>query len=440
LRTRYYVTEKELATGNIPICAFRNAWVCSSNADSFSTRQLAIGKIVDYDSRELLTGETLRQTEQAMDKHRIKMTDIVLGQPLPWNVFDADNKLLLRKGFVVETEGQIDKLIEQGLFVEGQSKRESEEPPPKEHPSALRHINRAGRNLERLFLGFANEADVPAQIHETGREIAQAIDLNRGVCVASILLNQGVASIPVRHCINTAILSCIVARDMARPEQEIDAIVAAALTMNLGLIPHQKRLTRLPAGLSAEDALIVRSHPERSVELLRQAGVTDPDWLAFVAAHHESEDGSGFPAKAVAADIPFGAKILSTVERYCLRISAGEPAALLAHNAAFRDMLAKEKTHVEPKVAGALFKELGTYPIGCFVRLEGGELAIVSAKGDVPATPLVHEFVGRGNAPRTFPIQRNTALKAFHIQEMLRMDQVNFRFSMQQVWGDDAAA
>ena len=57
-----------------------------------------------------------------MDKLRIKMSDIVIGQPLPWNAFDADNKLLLRKGFVVETESQIEKLMEQGLFVEGDRK------------------------------------------------------------------------------------------------------------------------------------------------------------------------------------------------------------------------------------------------------------------------------------------------------------------------------
>ena len=374
-----------------------------------------------------------------MDKLRIKMSDIVIGQPLPWNVFDADNKLLLRKGFVVATESQIDKLIEQGLFVEGQSKKEADEPPPKEHPSALRHLNRAGRHLERLFLNLSNEADAPAQFGEIGREIAQALALNADVCIASIFLNQGSASAPVRHAINSAILSSLVARALARPAQEIDAIVAAALTMNLGLIPHQKRLIRIPSPLSQEDALVVRNHPLRSAELLRQAGVVDADWLAFVAAHHESEDGSGYPAKAAGADIPLGAKILSTVERYCLRVSAGEPAALLAPNAAFRDMLAKEKTHVDAKVAGALFKELGTYPMGSFVRLENGEVAIVSAKGDAPGTPSVHELVGRGNAPRTFPIQRNTALKAYHIQETLRMDQVNFRFSMQQVWGDDAA-
>ncbi|HEX7645659.1 MAG TPA: HD domain-containing phosphohydrolase [Burkholderiaceae bacterium] len=375
-----------------------------------------------------------------MDKQRIRMSDIVIGQPLPWNVFDAGNKLLLRKGFIVVTEGQIDKLIEQGLFVEGHTKREAEEPPPKENPSALRHVNRAARHLEKLFLNLSNEGDAAAQFREIAREIAQGLHVNADVCVASILLNQGSASLPVRHSVNVAILSCLVARAMGRPDEEIEAIVAAALTMNLGLIPHQKRLLRIPGNLGQEDALIIRNHPLRSVEILKQIGVEDAAWLACVAGHHESEDGSGYPAKSAGADIPLGAKILSTVERYCIRVSAGEPAGLLAHNAAFRDMLAKEKTHVDAKVAGALFKELGTYPVGSFVRLEGGEVAIVSGKGDAPATPVVHELVGRGNAPRTFPIQRNTVLKAYHIQEMIRMDQVNFRFSMQQVWGDDAAA
>lgn len=375
-----------------------------------------------------------------MDKQRIKMSDIVIGQPLPWNVFDADNKLLLRKGFVVATEGQIEKLIEQGLFVEGQSKRDAEEPPPKEHPSALRHLNHAARHLEKLVLSLSNETDAPSQFREIASEIDKGLHINADVCVASILLNQGSASLPVRHSLNVAILCRLVARAMACPDDEAASLVAAALTMNLGLIPHQKRLLRIPGTLSQEDALIVRNHPLRSVEILTQIGVDDTHWLACVAAHHESEDGSGYPAKSKGPDIALGARILSTVERYCIRVSAGEPASLMAHNAAFRDMLAKEKTHVDAKVAGALFKELGTYPIGSFVRLEGGEVAIVSAKGEAPATPVVHELVGRGNAPRTFPIQRNTALKAYHVQEMVRMDQVNFRFSMQQVWGDAAAA
>ena len=374
-----------------------------------------------------------------MDKHRIKMSDIVVGQPLPWNVFDADNKLLLRKGHVVDSENQIATLMERGLFVDMQAKKEADEPPPKDKPSALRLINRAGKHLERLFLNLTNETDAPEQFLDIAQSLEQAAAINAEVCVASVLLNQGSASLPVRHSVNVAILSLLIARAMGRPAEESRLIVAAALTMNLGLIPHQKRLHHIQGKLGEQDALIIRNHPQHSVELLRQAGVTDDAWLAMALAHQESEDGSGYPSRLSGAEIPPGAKVIAAADRYAIRVSAGEPANLLAPNAAFRDMLLKEKTRLDPKVAGALFKELGTYPMGSFVKLEGGEIAIVSAKGDVPATPIVHEFVGRGNAPRAFPIQRNTALKLFHIQEMLRADQVNFRFSMQQVWGDDAA-
>ncbi len=46
----------------------------------------------------------------------VRKIDVMIGRPLPWPVYDRDRKLLLREGFVVETTGQIERLIEAGLF------------------------------------------------------------------------------------------------------------------------------------------------------------------------------------------------------------------------------------------------------------------------------------------------------------------------------------
>lgn len=43
-------------------------------------------------------------------------SEIVVGQPLPWAVYDSKRVLLLNKGVVVETERQLERLMEQGLF------------------------------------------------------------------------------------------------------------------------------------------------------------------------------------------------------------------------------------------------------------------------------------------------------------------------------------
>ncbi|MEO8598471.1 MAG: flagellar brake protein [bacterium] len=43
-------------------------------------------------------------------------SDIALGKPLPWSVYDTGGKLLLTSGFVIESQNQLDGLIESGFF------------------------------------------------------------------------------------------------------------------------------------------------------------------------------------------------------------------------------------------------------------------------------------------------------------------------------------
>ena len=45
----------------------------------------------------------------------VRKSEIDVGKPLPWSVYDADGQLLLQRGFVVETQAQLDGLAEDGL-------------------------------------------------------------------------------------------------------------------------------------------------------------------------------------------------------------------------------------------------------------------------------------------------------------------------------------
>ncbi|TCV86714.1 flagellar brake protein [Sulfurirhabdus autotrophica] len=46
----------------------------------------------------------------------LKISDINIGKPLPWPVYDSDRNLLLREGFIIENQRQIELLSENGLF------------------------------------------------------------------------------------------------------------------------------------------------------------------------------------------------------------------------------------------------------------------------------------------------------------------------------------
>ncbi|MGQ9685339.1 MAG: flagellar brake protein [Thiobacillaceae bacterium] len=52
----------------------------------------------------------------------MRKADIVIGKPLPWAVYDANHVLLLNKGVVVESEFQLQTLMEKGMYREGRSR------------------------------------------------------------------------------------------------------------------------------------------------------------------------------------------------------------------------------------------------------------------------------------------------------------------------------
>lgn len=378
-----------------------------------------------------------------MTQRRISMSDILPGEPLRWDVYDSGGQLLLRKGYVIERQSQIAALVARGLFAEtsfNPSRGQGNAPPQQqETPSVLRLINLANKRLERLLLGLQNEPDSPGKLLEVAKTVVFATDLNPDIALACILLNQRAGDYPVRHSVDTAVVSTLVARSSKIGPEEVVTLVAAALTMNLGMLPYHAQLQRKQGSLSDQETELIRQHPQEGVRMLELAGVRDPDWLAYILSHHENEDGSGYSFGKMGKDIPQNAKIISLADRYCARVSARDYRKPVLPNVALRDIFLEGGKGVDPVLAAHFIKELGIYPPGTLVRLNNGEIGVVSKKGEGATTPIVHALIGPRGAPLSFPIKRDTAKELFAIRETLREDQANIRFSMQQVWGNEAS-
>ncbi len=380
-----------------------------------------------------------------MDQKRLNMSDIAIGEPLPWDVYGEGNKLLLRRGHVVESVHQIEELVQRGLFVDAgqverlaQAKRDAHAS-PRETPSALRLINLASKRLERLLYNLSNESDAETKILEVGKALAYASDINTDICLASLLLNQNAANYAARHCVDTALLSLRIARAMKKSAEETQLIVAAALTMNIGMLRQHDQLQNKEEPLSEKDSELVKAHPEASVQLLQQAGISQPDWLAYVRLHHENEDGSGYPLGKTVGAVPQNARIIAFSDRYCAAISNRKYRKVLLPGTAMREVLLPGGKPSDPMLAAYFVKELGTYPPGSFVRLQNGEIGVVTRRPLATPAPVVHAFIGPRGAPLSFPIQRDTGKELYAIREILSGQQVTLRFSMQQLWGDEAA-
>ena len=376
-----------------------------------------------------------------MDQRRIGLADIVIGEPLQWDAYGEGNQLLLRKGQIVANERQVEELISRGLYVEARHFHSStgHEPEVKhEIPSVLQLINTANKRLEKLLYGLLNEADAHAKFLDIGKLLVQAINLDPDIALASILLNQAQGRYAARHGIDTAVLCLLVAKAMNKSADEASLIVAAAFSMNLGMLRQQDHLQDKTDALSEMEKETIRKHPEESVSLLKRAGINDATWLSYVMLHHENPDGSGYPLGGGVTEIPQNARILTFADRYCACVSNRKYHKTLLPNAALRSVFLVDGKPGDPMLAAYFIREIGTYPPGSCVRLKNGEIGVVTRRGAAAMPPTVHALIGPQGAPLSFPIQRDNTKEQFAIREPMLHDQATQRFSMQQIWGEAA--
>lgn len=111
----------------------------------------------------------------------IKKTDVIVGYPLPYSIYDAQRKLLLREGVVVQSVSQLEGLSERGLFREpprrlrdrtdGINKEQDNKPPEKQF------------DLEDIRLSIGDTLQMQANGDETQRYYVKLVGFSKGKSV-----------------------------------------------------------------------------------------------------------------------------------------------------------------------------------------------------------------------------------------------------------------
>lgn len=374
-----------------------------------------------------------------MNIRKVTAADLQLGMPMPWNVYGENGDLLVRKGHMLASPSQISSLVAQGVYEDysGHSSVPA---------SAVRKLNAAGLQLAGLLplieQGTAPQ-DVIARLDMVARLVARAVAVDADVAVASILHNQRSLPYSVRHSLNSAIIVHLLGQARQLPAQDVRSLTLAALTMNVGMQAQHQRLQDCSKELCSEDRAMVLAHCERGVELLRAAGVDDVRWLECVLHHHENEDGSGYPLRKSGAQIPPLARLLALADRYCARVSERAYRKTMAPNLALRDLLLDANVTVDGNLAPMLIRALGIYPVGTYVRLLNGEVAVVARRGLQSTTPQVEAVLCPRSGPLARSEPRDTRAGVHGIRDALTTAQAAALqappLRMELVWGGRAA-
>lgn len=371
-----------------------------------------------------------------MAQRPIRRSELQVGQPLPADAYDSRGTLLLRKGHVLSSEKQIDSLVRLAQFEETAPARLAEMP-DESVACPLAQLMQARHRLHGL-LNAPVAGRFVGEIRHITRLLQRACRRNADVALASILMQRD-GPYAIRHMINAAIACQLVASAMAMPAAEIASTLAAALTMNLGMLELQQELLSHDAPLTVAQHAAVHRHCERSLMLLREFGVTDELWLRTVLDHHERPDGSGYPAGKRGEAVGLHARLLSLADVYCARVSGRDYRPPVQPNVALRWLFLNEGAQVDEKLAALFIKTLGIYPPGTAVRLRNNSIAIVTHRGPSGTSPRVASITTHDGLRVSMPIRRRCDVEAHAISEVVDLEALDLSVGMETLWGADAA-
>src|SRR5580692_2845152 len=203
----------------------------------------------------------------------------------------------------------------------------------------------------RLYLGRLEAEKERVEVEK--RHVEQIASLNMRTIEALALAIEAKDHTTHTHLQRVRIYAVAVAAELNLPEDEIEALRAAALLHDIGKLAVPEQIINKPGKLTSEEFEKMKVHPIVGAEILERVAFPYPV-APIVRSHHERWDGSGYPDGLAAADIPIGARILAAVD--CLDALASHrqyrPALPLAQ--AMAKVKEKSGTWFDPQVVAIL--------------------------------------------------------------------------------------
>ena len=356
-------------------------------------------------------------------RHRIRV-----GEPLPFNVRNADQTLLLARGQPVGTEEQLQALFERGALVDIAELQSAQE--------RLQHVPRAQlpQRWQACMTGVASalqhapHADFRSALDAAAAPVLSLIERDPDLAIFQVLRSDDRQAYGARRSLNSAITAFLVAHRLGWDMGAIEKVFKVALTMNLSMLELQGELARQHVPPNPAQVAALRSHPERSVALLELAGVGDTDWLNAVEKHHELEDGSGYPRGC--RDVSELASLARRADVYTAKLASRAHRDALSADMAGRQMFMQDPGH---PMTLALVKEFGVYPPGCYVRLASGAVGVVVERGPMVTTPVVACLSGPGGATLSVPLRVDTSQRQHEVVAVVGERAINHRMTAEKL-------
>ncbi|MBL7072143.1 MAG: HD domain-containing protein [Candidatus Omnitrophica bacterium] len=171
--------------------------------------------------------------------------------------------------------------------------------------------------------------------------------------MAAILATRTLGTYRIKESFVKIILA--MGREMNLDSEELKGLHYAAILHDAGQIAFPDKLLSKTDKLTGKEYNIIRSHPFKSVSIIKHLGFLKPV-IPIILHHHENFDGSGYPRRLKGESIPLGARIMAVATAFNAMIAKRPYRRRVDAHKAVNEIKKNSGTQFDPRVVRTFLK------------------------------------------------------------------------------------
>lgn len=180
-----------------------------------------------------------------------------------------------------------------------------------------------------------------------------------------------------QHALGSAVWAASFGRHLGLAREELEDLALAGLLCDVGKTQLPLELLAQRSALNQDQAALVRSHVQHSMDIVQNTPGLSPRIVEIVATHHERHDGSGYPHGLKGNAIPIFGRILGVVDSYDAMTCLRPYAESRSPHQAVAELYAQRGRQFQAELVEQFIQTCGIYPTGTLVELSSGEVGVV---------------------------------------------------------------
>ncbi|UCE18339.1 MAG: HD domain-containing protein [Gemmatimonadota bacterium] len=185
----------------------------------------------------------------------------------------------------------------------------------------------------------------------------------------------------LNHSVNVCILAVALGQKVGLEKNALRELGLAALFHDLGKIPHPTEFDSKDALSSEEGKELTEKHPQYGVEMLmemKSLGELPVRAMKAILEHHLKFDISGYPNLSPRKELDLFSRIIAIADHFDVATTPQpDQSQKETPDCVLLEMIEKSGKDFDPVLMKLFINAVGLYPIGSFVVLDSGELAVV---------------------------------------------------------------